>query len=31
MEEARRRVHDATGIELQHEVRFLGPLVLPAL
>jgi len=31
MAEARRRVHDATGIELRHEVRFLGPLVLPSL
>ena len=31
MAEARRRVHAATGIELEHEVRFLGPLELPPL
>ena len=31
MTEARRRVHDRFGIELEHEVRFLGPLELPAL
>jgi UDP-N-acetylmuramate dehydrogenase len=29
--EARRRVHEQFGIELEHEVRFLGPLELPAL
>jgi len=31
MTEARRRVHESYGIELEHEVRFLGPLELPAL
>jgi UDP-N-acetylmuramate dehydrogenase len=31
MTEARRRVHERFGIELEHEVRFLGPLELPAL
>jgi UDP-N-acetylmuramate dehydrogenase len=31
MAEARRRVHEQFGIELDHEVRFLGPLELPAL
>jgi UDP-N-acetylenolpyruvoylglucosamine reductase len=31
MVEARRRVHEAFGIELEHEVRFLGPLELPPL
>ncbi len=31
MAEARRRVHERTGIELEHEVRFLGPLALPPL
>jgi UDP-N-acetylenolpyruvoylglucosamine reductase len=31
MVEARRRVHDRFGIELEHEVRFLGPLGLPPL
>jgi UDP-N-acetylmuramate dehydrogenase len=31
MAEARRRVHDGFGIELEHEVRFLGPLELPPL
>ena len=31
MAEARRRVHEAYGIELEHEVRFLGPLELPPL
>ena len=31
MAEARRRVHEAFGIELRHEVRFLGPLALPEL
>jgi UDP-N-acetylenolpyruvoylglucosamine reductase len=31
MAEARRRVHGAFGIELRHEVQFLGPLALPDL
>jgi UDP-N-acetylenolpyruvoylglucosamine reductase len=31
MAEARRRVHERFGIELEHEVRFLGPLELPPL
>jgi UDP-N-acetylmuramate dehydrogenase len=31
MAEARRRVNDSFGVELEHEVRFLGPLELPAL
>jgi UDP-N-acetylmuramate dehydrogenase len=31
MAEARRRVHAEFGIELEHEVRFLGPLELPPL
>jgi UDP-N-acetylenolpyruvoylglucosamine reductase len=31
MAEARRRVHEAKGIVLEHEVRFLGPLELPPL
>jgi UDP-N-acetylmuramate dehydrogenase len=31
MAEARRRVHERFGVELQHEVQFLGPLELPAL
>jgi UDP-N-acetylmuramate dehydrogenase len=31
MAEARRRVHAELGIELEHEVRFLGPLELPPL
>ena len=31
MAEARRRVHAEYGIELEHEVQFLGPLELPAL
>ena len=31
MAEARRRVHDEFGIELEHEVQFLGQLELPAL
>ena len=31
MAEARRRVARADGIELEHEVRFLGPLALPPL
>ena len=30
MAEARRRVHEQFGVELEHEVRFLGPLQLPA-
>ena len=31
MAEARRRVHERFGLELEHEVRFLGPLELPAV
>lgn len=31
MAEARRRVHARAGVELEHEVRFLGPLELPPL
>ena len=31
MAEARRRVHAEFGLELEHEVRFLGPLELPPL
>jgi len=31
MAEARRRAHERFGVELQHEVRFLGPLALPPL
>jgi UDP-N-acetylenolpyruvoylglucosamine reductase len=31
MAEARRRVYDRVGVELEHEVRFLGPLELPPL
>ena len=31
MVEARRRVHERFGVELRHEVRFLGPLELPPL
>ena len=31
MAEARRRVHARFGIELEHEVQFLGPLELPPL
>jgi UDP-N-acetylmuramate dehydrogenase len=31
MAEARRRAHDAYGIELEHEVQFLGPLELSPL
>jgi UDP-N-acetylmuramate dehydrogenase len=31
MAEARRRVHEEFGVELEHEVRFLGPLELPPL
>ena len=31
MAEARRRVHERFGVELRHEVRFLGPLELPPL
>ena len=30
MVEARRRVRDQFGVDLEHEVRFLGPLALPA-
>jgi UDP-N-acetylenolpyruvoylglucosamine reductase len=31
MAEARRRVHERFGLELEHEVQFLGPLELPPL
>jgi UDP-N-acetylmuramate dehydrogenase len=31
MAEARRRVHERFGVELEHEVRLLGPLELPPL
>ena len=31
MAEARRRVHEQFGVELEHEVQFLGPLSLPPL
>jgi UDP-N-acetylenolpyruvoylglucosamine reductase len=31
MAEARRRAHEEYGVELQHEVEFLGPLELPSL
>jgi UDP-N-acetylenolpyruvoylglucosamine reductase len=31
MAEARRRVHEQFGIELEHEVQFLGPLEVPSL
>jgi UDP-N-acetylenolpyruvoylglucosamine reductase len=31
MAEARRRVHESFGVELRHEVQFVGPLALPAL
>jgi UDP-N-acetylmuramate dehydrogenase len=31
MAEARRRVHERFGVELEHEVQFLGPLELPPL
>ena len=31
MAEARRRAHEQFGVELQHEVEFLGELELPAL
>jgi UDP-N-acetylmuramate dehydrogenase len=31
MDEARRRVHERFGIELEHEVQFLGPLELAPL
>ena len=31
MAEARKRVHAQFGVELEHEVRFLGPLLLPPL
>jgi UDP-N-acetylmuramate dehydrogenase len=31
MEEARRRAHEQFGVELVHEVEFLGPLELPPL
>ena len=31
MAEARRRAHEQYGVELEHEVQFVGPLGLPAL
>ncbi len=31
MVEARRRVYERFGVALEHEVRFLGPIELPAL
>jgi UDP-N-acetylmuramate dehydrogenase len=31
MAEARRRAHEEYGVELEHEVQFVGPLVLPPL
>jgi UDP-N-acetylmuramate dehydrogenase len=31
MAEARRRVHERFGVELEHEVQFLGPLELPPI
>ena len=31
MAEARRRAHEQYGVELEHEVQFVGPLELPAL
>jgi UDP-N-acetylenolpyruvoylglucosamine reductase len=31
MVEARRRVHERFGVELEHEVQFLGALELPPL
>ncbi len=31
MADARRQVHERFGVELEHEVKFLGPLRLPAL
>jgi UDP-N-acetylmuramate dehydrogenase len=31
MAEARRRVREQFGVELEHEVQFLGPLELPSL
>jgi UDP-N-acetylmuramate dehydrogenase len=31
MAEARRRVHEQFGVELEHEVQFLGPLELPSI
>jgi UDP-N-acetylmuramate dehydrogenase len=31
MTEARRRAHEQFGVELEHEVQFLGPLALPPL
>jgi len=31
MAEARRRAHEQFGIELEHEVEFLGELALPGL
>ena len=31
MAEARRRAYETFGVELEHEVRLLGPLALPPL
>jgi UDP-N-acetylenolpyruvoylglucosamine reductase len=31
MAEARRRAREQYGVELEHEVQFLGPLALPEL
>ena len=31
MAEARRRAHEKYGVELEHEVQFVGPLALPSL
>jgi UDP-N-acetylmuramate dehydrogenase len=31
MAESRARVHERFGVELEHEVRFLGPVALPPL
>jgi UDP-N-acetylenolpyruvoylglucosamine reductase len=31
MAEARRRVYEQFGVELEHEVQFLGPLELPPI
>jgi UDP-N-acetylenolpyruvoylglucosamine reductase len=31
MTEARRRAREQYGVELEHEVQFLGPLELPEL
>jgi hypothetical protein len=31
MAEARRRAYEQYGVELEHEVQFVGPLALPGL